>query len=131
MLSLSIDCNHPFFTLVFPQVWILLVPPSSTPTTRAPCPGMTPSLWTSCTPTPEAPQTAASASRDPWATLTFTPTEAPSSLAATSRTHCWGSPWKASRASKVRSPQHLRFQFTGCKKCGLYCTALGHTGSKD
>lgn len=71
------------------QVWILPAPRLSTPTTRASSPETTPSSWTSCTPTPGAPRTAASASRDPWATLTFTPTGALSSRAATSRTHCW------------------------------------------
>lgn len=83
------------------QVSILLVPHLSTQMTRAPCPEVMPSLWMSCIQTPGAPQTAASASRGQWATLTFTPTEALSSPAATSRILWWGLHWKGLRASRV------------------------------
>lgn len=114
MLSLWVDqtieviLNYVFFSrepilhaLFSTQVSILLVPHLSMQMTRAPCPEVMPSLWMSCIQTPGAPQTAASASRGQWATSTFTPMEALSSLAVTSRILCWGLHWKGLRASRV------------------------------
>lgn len=73
------------------QVWTRLAQTLRACTLTGACRLTTLTLWTSCTPSREAPWVSASGYNSPSVMLTFTPTEAASSLAATS-----GALWRRS-----------------------------------